>query len=113
MSRSATSQVEWVSPETSLEELISLMERAHTRYPEIDDENASVGVVHLANLLKRIEAGHRDQPVPSVMRPAAVLPTLMRLPDALDQLVQKTNQMACVIDEYGGFTGVLTIVISP
>ena len=38
-----------------------------------------------------------------------VLPTLMLLPNALDQLVQTTNQLACVIDEYGGFAGVLTI----
>src|SRR3546814_19391880 len=43
--------------------------------------------------------------VASLMRPAKVLPTLMLLPDALDQLVQTTNQLACVIDEYGGFAG--------
>lgn len=103
------SQVDWVNPDTSLDELISLMARAHTRYPVIDDDDAPVGVVHLADVLERIEAGQQGLPVSSVMRPAAVLPTLMRLPDALDQLVQTTNQLACVIDEYGGFTGVLTI----
>jgi CBS domain containing-hemolysin-like protein len=43
------------------------------------------------------------------MRPATVIPELMLLPDALDQLVRTTNQLACVIDEYGGFAGVLTI----
>ena len=43
------------------------------------------------------------------MRPATVIPTLMALPDALEQLIQTNNQLACVIDEYGGFVGVLTI----
>lgn len=103
------SQVDWVEPETTLEELRGLMARAHTRYPVIDDDDAPVGVVHLADVLARLDAGNGHETVASLMRPAKVLPTLMLLPDALDQLVQTTNQLACVIDEYGGFAGVLTI----
>jgi CBS domain containing-hemolysin-like protein len=103
------SQVDWVSPETTLEELRELMARAHTRYPVIDDDDTAVGVVHLADVLARLATGRTDETVASVMRPAAVIPTLMLLPDALEQLVRTTNQLACVIDEYGGFAGVLTI----
>lgn len=103
------SQVDWVEPDTTLEELRGLMARAHTRYPVIDDDDAPVGVVHLADVLARLDAGNGQETVASLMRPAKVLPTLMLLPDALDQLVQTTNQLACVIDEYGGFAGVLTI----
>lgn len=103
------SQVDWVEPDTTLEELRGLMARAHTRYPVIDDDDAPVGVVHLADVLARLDAGNGSETVASLMRPAKVLPTLMLLPDALDQLVQTTNQLACVIDEYGGFAGVLTI----
>ncbi|WP_085342590.1 hemolysin family protein [Vibrio sp. ArtGut-C1] len=103
------SKVGWVEPDTTLTELLSLMAQAHTRYPVINNDDAPVGVVHLADVLNKIETGHADAIVSSVMRPATVLPTLMRLPDALDQLVTSTNQLACVIDEYGGFAGVLTI----
>lgn len=103
------SQVDWVEPETTLTELLSLMAQAHTRYPVINDDDAPVGVVHLSDVLARINTGDVEGTVASVMRPATVLPTLMRLPDALDQLVNSTNQIACVIDEYGGFAGVLTI----
>lgn len=103
------SQVDWVEPDTTLEELRGLMARAHTRYPVIDDDDAPVGVVHLADVLARLDAGNGQETVASLMRSAKVLPTLMLLPDALDQLVQTTNQLACVIDEYGGFAGVLTI----
>ncbi|OOE50007.1 hemolysin family protein [Salinivibrio kushneri] len=102
------SQVDWVSPETKLSELLSLMAQAHTRYPVLDNNDAPVGVVHLSDVLAKTEADSNDT-VASVMRPASVLPTLMPLPNALDQLVRTTNQLACVIDEYGGFAGVLTI----
>ena len=103
------SQVDWVEPGTTLDELRGLMASAHTRYPVIDDDDVPVGVVHLADVLARLSSGDASDTVASLMRPATVLPTLMRLPDALDQLVQTTNQLACVIDEYGGFAGVLTI----
>ena len=103
------SQVDWVSPDTTLDELRGLMARAHTRYPVIDDDDTPVGVVHLADVLERLVSGRADQPVSSVMRPATVMPTLMLLPDALAQLTKSDNQLACVIDEYGGFAGVLTI----
>lgn len=103
------SQVDWVSPDTTLEELRGLMARAHTRYPVIDDDDTPVGVVHLSDVLERLVSGRADEPVASVMRPATVMPTLMLLPDALAQLTKSDNQLACVIDEYGGFAGVLTI----
>lgn len=103
------SQVDWVDPDTTLDELRELMTSAHTRYPVIDEDDAPVGVVHLADVLARMSAGELSDTVGSLMRPATVLPTLMLLPDALDQLVRTTNQLACVIDEYGGFAGVLTI----
>lgn len=102
------SQVDWVGPETTLDELRTLMAKAHTRYPVIDDD-APVGVVHLSDVLALLGEGRTDGTIASLMRPAPVIPTLMPLPDALEQLVGTTNQLACVIDEYGGFAGVLTI----
>jgi CBS domain containing-hemolysin-like protein len=103
------SQVDWVSPDTTLDELRGMMARAHTRYPVIDDEDTPVGVVHLSDVLERLVSGRADEPVSAVMRPATVMPTLVLLPDALAQLTKSDNQLACVIDEYGGFAGVLTI----
>jgi CBS domain containing-hemolysin-like protein len=103
------SQVDWVEPDTTLDEVRNLMARAHTRYPVIDEEDAPVGVVHLADVLAELAKGRADAPVSSVMRPASVVPTLMLLQDALNQLINTDNQLACVIDEYGGFAGVLTL----
>lgn len=102
-------QVDWVGPDTGLAELRDLMARAHTRYPVVDARDMPVGVVHLADVLERLARGHTGETVSSVMRPAPVIPTLMSLPDSLEELVSTDNQIACVIDEYGGFVGVLTI----
>lgn len=102
------SQVDWLSPETTLEELRERMARGHTRYPVIDDDTP-VGVAHLADVLARLSTGSTIETAASVMRPTTVMPTLMPLPDALAQLIQTSNQLACVIDEYGGFAGVLTL----
>lgn len=102
------SQVDWLTPETTLVKLRELMARGHTRYPVIH-EDTPVGVVHLTDVLLRLLAGDTEDTVESVMRPATVMPTLMALPDALAELIQTNNQLACVIDEYGSFVGVLTL----
>lgn len=102
------SQVDWLTPETTLLELRELMARGHTRYPVIH-EDTPIGVVHLTDVLIRLSAGNTEETIEAVMRPATVVPTLMALPDALAQLIQTNNQLACVIDEYGSFVGVLTL----
>lgn len=101
-------QVDWVSPDTPLVELRALMARAHTRYPVIDDDTP-VGVVHLADVLRQLDTARGDETASSVMLSATVIPTVMPLPDALTHLTRTRNELACVIDEYGGFAGVLTL----
>lgn len=102
------SRVDWLRPETTVDELRQLMTHGHTRYPVIDDDTP-VGVVHLTDVLAHLATADPDESVAAIMRPATVLPTLMPLPDALAELIGSGNQLACVIDEYGGFTGVLTL----
>lgn len=103
------SQVGWVRMDTPLEELKELMSRAHSRYPVLDDADSPVGVVHLSDILAKMDAAQPQASLQTVMRPATVIPTLMPLPDALEHLTSSRNQLACVIDEYGGFAGVLTL----
>ncbi|VVT09812.1 hemolysin family protein [Rhizobium sp. EC-SD404] len=103
------SQVDWVRPEATLDDVRQLMAGAHTRYPVIDDEDAPVGFVQLADLLGHIQQSNGDTVVSDIMSPVTVIPTVMSLPDALSALRNNNSQLACVIDEYGGFAGLLTI----
>lgn len=96
-----------VSPGTTVGEARALMASGHTRYPVVGDEDTPVGVVELIDLLRL--RPRDDAPVSTVMRAAVVLPTSMRLPVALDRMRRTRNELACVVDEYGNFDGVLTI----
>lgn len=103
------SQVDWIGPETTIREMRQLMSRGHTRYPVIGEDEAPLGVVHLSDLLTQLDETSLDKQVISIMRPALVVSSLMRLPAALQELLENDEQLACVIDEYGGFAGMLTV----
>nr|WP_277210762.1 hemolysin family protein [Isoptericola croceus] len=100
------SRVDTIDAGATVGEVRALMAAAHTRYPVTSDEDQPVGVVHLLDVLAAPDDG---QEVSQIMRPATVVPTLMMLPDALAELAAEHNELACVIDEYGGFAGILTL----
>lgn len=101
------SQVGSVTPDTTVGEVRALMATGHTRYPVIGAEDSPVGVVELIDILRDDPAD--AAPVASVMRAAVVIPTSMLLPVALDRMRHTRNELACVVDEYGNFDGILTI----
>lgn len=99
-------QVDSVPETSTVGELRELMASAHTRYPVVDEEGYPVGVVHLVDVLQN---GSDEEAVTTIMREPFVVPALMPLPEALSQLTSNRRHLACVIDEYGGFAGVLTV----
>lgn len=82
-----------------------LMSTGHSRYPVVDDQGAVLGVVHLGDVLDAAA----DADLAGLTRAPLVVPTRMTLPDALDELTRTRNELAAVVDEYGGFVGVLTL----
>ncbi len=100
------SQVDTVDDTTPIGEVRRAMSTGHSRYPVLDAEEHVVGVAHLDDVLT---AADRAVPVASIMRPATVVPTLMTLPTALNRLADDRTQLACVIDEFGGFAAILTL----
>lgn len=101
------SRVDSVTPETTIGEVRALMASAHTRYPVVGPEDSPVGVVELIDLLRGPNPD--DEPVSAIMREAVVIPTSMRLPEALARMQRTRNELACVVDEYGNFDGILTL----
>src|SRR3954447_12263528 len=88
--------------------LRELMAAGHSRYPILQAGTGDVvGVVQLADVLSPREPD--TAPVTAVARDCLVVSTFTSLPDALRQLADSGNQLACVIDEYGGFAGVITL----
>ncbi|MFC9974226.1 hemolysin family protein [Spirillospora sp. NPDC127200] len=99
-------RVDTVPDTAPIAEVRHAMSAGHSRYPVLDADGRIAGVVHLADVLA---AADRGRPVSSIMRPALLVPTLMPLPAALDRLAADRAQLACVIDEFGGFAGVVTL----
>lgn len=101
-------RVDTVSDTDTIGELRVAMAHGHSRYPVLADETDEiVGVVHLGDLLR---GDHPESAaVTAIARPAPIVAGLMALPAALDLLNSTGNQLACVVDEYGGFAGILTL----
>lgn len=102
------SRVDTVADTDDLGLVRALMSVGHSRYPVLAVGTSDVvGVVHLSDLLAT------DLPdsarVTRVMRVPLVVSTFTTLPDVLRQLGETRNQLACVVDEYGGFAGVVTV----
>ncbi|HKX66818.1 MAG TPA: hemolysin family protein [Intrasporangium sp.] len=83
------------------------MASGHSRYPVLDTEGDVVGVVHLEDVLAtrdpdQVTAG-------TIARDVLVVPTVMPLPDVLRELSAAGDKLACVVDEYGGLAGIVTV----
>lgn len=98
--------VDVVRGDEPIGDVLARMGAGHTRYPVVGSSSDDlVGVVHLHDLLGSGESGTAADRA----RPAVVVPTTLPLPDVLAQLTTAKDEMALVIDEYGGFAGVVTI----
>ncbi|AHC25270.1 MULTISPECIES: hemolysin family protein [Mycobacteriaceae] len=100
-------RVDVVGADEPVGAVLTKMASGHTRYPVIGaTPDDLVGVVHLHDLL---DAADPSVTAGEKCRPAVILPETLPLPSALRALSEAHDEMALVIDEYGGFAGVLTI----
>ena len=91
--------------------LAGARESGHSRFPVVarEDIDDVRGVVHVKHALA-VPRDQRDAvPVSSVMVPALEVPTSRRLDDLLGDLRRGSLQMAVLVDEYGGTSGVVTV----
>lgn len=100
-------RVDVVHVDEPVDRVLAKMSGGHTRYPVVGTSTDDLhGVVHLHDLLER---DRTDDTAGSVHRPAVIVPTTLPLPDVLARLTEAREEMALVIDEYGGFAGVVTV----
>jgi CBS domain containing-hemolysin-like protein len=85
-----------------------MLENMYSRYPvyrkSIED---IVGVVHSKDLLGRLVAGEAFD-LASIMMPPVFVPEGKKVSRLLKQMQRTRNQMAFVVDEYGGLSGLVT-----
>lgn len=95
--------------DTLAENLTTVRNSRHTRYPLCDeDKDHVIGTVHVRDLLA-IRGGVRDFDLRRLMRPLVVIPEAMPISKALTLMQQRHVQMVLVADEYGGTAGLITM----
>lgn len=100
-----------IAEDATLGEVRRRMDGGHSRYPVLSHDGYVAGVVHILDVLDAMAADEDAdaRPVSGVLRPATLVPTLMLLPDALLTLARAGDTLACVVDEFGGFAGIVTV----
>jgi CBS domain containing-hemolysin-like protein len=68
-----------------------------------------VGVIGITDVLEVAPADRGTTLVSSLAVAPLFVPSSLRLPAVLDRLRGGHRQLACVVDEYGGFAGIITL----
>ena len=90
--------------------VIDLLDTGHSRFPVMgDDVDDVIGVVSVADVVTLDPAARATTPVRDLATPAVAVPVSARLPEVLDRLKNAHRQLAIVVDEYGGFAGIITL----
>ncbi|MFC4852171.1 hemolysin family protein [Actinophytocola glycyrrhizae] len=93
-----------------VDEAIDLMATSHSRLPVLGtDVDDVVGIVHLRDVLALAQEDLATTAVRDVARPAVMVPESLPLPAVLARLRAAGEQFGCVVDEYGGLAGVITV----
>ncbi|MEV4757619.1 hemolysin family protein [Micromonospora sp. NPDC049559] len=91
--------------------LVEMIDTGHSRFPVQGGEGIDdlVGVAGIADVLGVPAALRASTPIARVAVPPLLVPDTLPLPTVLDRLRSGHRQLACVVDEYGGFAGVITL----
>lgn len=68
-----------------------------------------VGIVRRRDLLKAAGEDRHGVPMSELMHKAHIIPENASLSDALNELIRSHQQLAVVVDEFGAFSGVITL----
>jgi CBS domain containing-hemolysin-like protein len=99
-----------VQADEPVADLVAIMASGHSRLPVLGDgADDVVGVICLRDVLALEGRDLTAVRVAGVARPAVMVPASLPLPAVLERLREAGDEFACVVDEYGGLAGVVTM----
>jgi CBS domain containing-hemolysin-like protein len=97
-----------VRAEDTAERVVDLLDTGHTRFPVIGESvDDLIGIVSIADVVEVEPHLRHTVTAGALAQPPLLVAEAARLPGVLEQLRAEHRQLACVIDEYGGFAGVI------
>lgn len=103
--------VVWIEASASFDEVVRIIgEAKHTHYPVCEDSIDNVkGMVGIKELWPLRSGGSPTEDWKSVMRPPFCVPGTTNAIKILEQFKLRRESVACVVDEYGGLDGLISI----
>jgi CBS domain containing-hemolysin-like protein len=102
--------VRFVSAAASVADVVTLLATGRSRFPVRGATSDEIlGIVGISDVIAVPPAARSSVPVSSVLREAIMVPSSLRLPLVLERLRSARSQIACVVDEFGGFAGIITL----
>ncbi len=99
-----------VEADMTTEEVLEVIEKSGlSRYPVYDDSFDDIlGVLYARTYLLNL---HEDAPrgIREMLRPACFVPETVKASTLLRDMQRRKDHMAVVLDEYGGFSGIVTM----
>jgi putative hemolysin len=95
-------------PVTSIGQVIAV--RGFTQMPVYEaDMDSIIGIVHAKDILLRAASGDTTSTARDAMRPALFVPETKTIVSLLNEMRARRTQMAIIVDEYGGTSGIVTL----
>lgn len=99
-----------VHRDAPLTRVVELLDTGHSRFPVIGDSvDEVIGVIAIGDVVEVEPADRSHVPAGSLASAPVVVPFTLPLPAVLQQLRTAHRQLAIVIDEFGGFAGVVSL----
>jgi putative hemolysin len=87
-----------------------MIESKYSRLPVYRDQIDNVeGLIYVRDLLQRWAEGDEDGPIAPLVRPVYFVPETKPVAELLEEMQKAHVQLAMVIDEYGGVSGLVTV----
>jgi putative hemolysin len=106
-------EIVWLEEEDTLKDLLATFsESPRSRFPVYKESVDNVmGIVSIKDVLKAIANGDiaEDMPIRPLIRPALFIPETKLVSTLFWEMQQEAQQMAMVVDEYGGAAGLVTL----
>lgn len=108
----ARTEVFMIDLEDPIEEYLGeMLELKYSRIPVYEgDVDDILGILYIKDfLLEAYKVGFKNVNIKKILRPAYFIPERKNINDLFNELQDKRKHMAVLIDEYGGFSGVVTM----
>ena len=88
-----------------------LMELTHSRIPVYEgDPDNIIGILHIKDYLYNVtKLGLDNVDIRSILRPAYFVPETKNIDSLFRELQKEKHHIAMLIDEYGGFSGIVSV----